>query len=111
MVFAERILQAARRDVQRGEAPPSDESNVSFPALRSAVQKLACLLVATEADQRLRGADGCAASKIEVTASCGAPEELQRSLGIAGIERIGARVDQAARLFVADRPVGAQEFL
>jgi hypothetical protein len=104
-------LQAAGRDVEYGEAPPGDESNLLLSALRSTVQELACLIVTAESHQRLCGANGCAASKVEISASSGAPEAFKRSLCITSIKRIGARINQAAGVIVADRPTGAQEFV
>jgi hypothetical protein len=76
-------------------------------ALRSTVQELAGLIVTAESHQRLCGANGCAAGKVEISASSGAPESFKRSLCITSIKRIGARINQAASVIVADRPTGA----
>ena len=47
----------------------------------------------------------------DVTAPSGTPEKLKRSLSVTSVERIGARINQATGIVVADRPTCAQEFV
>ena len=93
-----------------GEASPRHKAHLLFAALAGPLQEFASLVIAIKSHQRLCSSNGCASSKAEIAAPSGTPEALERSLSVTSVERIGARINQATGIVVADRPTCAQEF-
>lgn len=104
-------MQSTSRDVKYGEASPRHKAHLLLSALAGPLQEIASLIIAAESYQRLCSPNGCAPGKVEIAAPSGTPEALERSLGVTSVERIGARINQATGIVVADRPTCAQEFV
>jgi len=104
-------LQSTSRDVKYGEASTRHKAHLLLSALAGPLQEIASLIIAAESHQRLCSSNGCAPSKVEIATPSGTPEALERSLSVTSVERIGARINQATGIVVADRPTCAQEFV
>jgi hypothetical protein len=104
-------LQLTSRNVKCGETSTRYKAHLLFSALAGPLQEFASLIIAAESHQRLCSANGCAPCEVEIAASSRTPEALKRSLRVTRVERIGARINQATGIVVADRPTCAQEFV
>ena len=104
-------MQSTSRDVKYGEASPRHKAHLLFAALAGPLQEIASLIIAAESHQRLCSPNGCTSSKVKIATPSGTPEALKRSLSVTSVERIGARINQATGIVVADRSTCAQEIV
>jgi hypothetical protein len=100
-------LQPTSRDVKYGEASTRHKAHLLLSTLAGPLQEIASLIIAAESHQRLCSSNGCTPSKVQIATSSGAPEALERSLSVTSVERIGARINKATGIVVADRPTCA----
>jgi hypothetical protein len=104
-------MQTTRRYMKRCEPATRHKAHLLLSALAGPLQQLASLIIATESHERLCGTYGRATRQVEITAPSGTPETLERNFSVTRVERVGARIDQASGIIVADRPTCPQEFV